>query len=108
MVKETLSQLKKYDVSQKVIGALADAESRAILFSIIEQPKSVQELIDELHIPTSSVYKKISDLQSLALVKVEKTVFAPRGKRLKLYRSRIKAADISIREPEPILNLAPN
>ena len=31
----TLPQLKKYDVTQKVIEMLADAESRAIIFSII-------------------------------------------------------------------------
>ena len=33
--KLTLPQLKKYDISQKVIEALADSESRAILFSIV-------------------------------------------------------------------------
>ena len=33
--KLTLPQLKKYDVTQKVIEMLADAASRAILFSII-------------------------------------------------------------------------
>ncbi len=31
----TLPQLKKYDVTQKVIETLADSESRAILFSMI-------------------------------------------------------------------------
>ena len=33
--KITLPQLKKYDVTQKVIESLADAESRAIVFSIV-------------------------------------------------------------------------
>ena len=32
----TLPQLKKYDITQKVIEALADSESRAILFSVID------------------------------------------------------------------------
>ena len=31
----TLPQLKKYDITQKIIESLADAESRAIIFSII-------------------------------------------------------------------------
>jgi len=35
--KLTLPQLKKYDITQKVIEALADAESRTILFSIIKK-----------------------------------------------------------------------
>ena len=32
--KITLPQLKKYDITQKVIESLADAESRAIIFSL--------------------------------------------------------------------------
>jgi hypothetical protein len=34
--KLTLPQLKKYDITQKVIEALADAESRAIIFTTIK------------------------------------------------------------------------
>ena len=39
----TLPQLKKYDITQKVIEALADAESRAILFSIIKTGKTATQ-----------------------------------------------------------------
>jgi len=106
--KFTLPQLKKYDVNQKVILALADAESRAILFSIIKKSKSAPELADRLRIPLSSVYKKLSELQALTLIEVERTVLSDRGRRLKMYRSRIKRADISIGKPEPVLTLVPN
>ena len=58
----TLPQLKKYDVTQKVIEMLADAESRAIIFSIIRRGKTAAELSEKHKIPLSSVYKKISDL----------------------------------------------
>lgn len=103
-----LPQLKKYDVNQKVIVALADAESRAILFSIIRKSKSAPELASALRIPLSSVYKKISELQTLTLVEVEKTVRSDRGRRLKMYKSRIKKAGIVIQKPEPVLTLVPN
>ena len=53
----TLPQLKKYDVTQKVIEMLADAESRAILFSMIRKGKTASELSDKHKIPLSSVYK---------------------------------------------------
>lgn len=108
MAKITLPQLKKYDVNQKVITALADAESRAILFSITKRSKSAPDLAEKLKIPISSVYKKLSELQSLTLIEVEKTVLSHSGRRLKMYRSRIKKADISIRKPEPTLTLVPN
>ena len=48
--KLTLPQLKKYDITQKVIEALADAESRAIIFSIIRKGKTANELSAALKI----------------------------------------------------------
>ena len=48
--KITLPQLKKYDITQKVIMALADAESRVILFSIIRKGKTASDLSASLKI----------------------------------------------------------
>ena len=106
--KITLPQLKKYDITQKVIEALADAESRTILFSIIHRGKTASSLSESLKIPLSSVYKKISDLEDLTLIKVEKTILSEKGRRFKVYRSRINKAEISIKKPEPILSLTAN
>ena len=104
----TLPQLKKYDITQKVIEALADAESRTILFSLIHRGKTVSSLSESLKIPLSSVYKKISDLENLTLIKVEKTILSEKGRRFKVYRSRINKAEISIKKPEPTLSLTAN
>jgi len=104
----TLPQLKKYDITQKVIEALADAESRSILFSIIRKGKTATDLSYELRIPLSSVYKKLSDLEELTLVKIDKWMISDKGRRFKVYKSRISKADISIRKPEPTLTLSPN
>src|SRR5215831_3875418 len=103
-----LSQLKKYDVNQKVIEALADAQSRSILFSIIKEGKTAMELSEEHRIPLSSVYKKISDLEEIALVKIDKWLLSDNGKKFKIYKSRISKADISIKKPEPVIVLTPN
>ena len=104
----TFNQLKKYDVNQKVLEALADAQSRAILFSVIKEGKTAAELAEEHRIPLSSVYKKISDLEDLSLIKVEKLILADNGKKFKLYKSRISRADVIIRKPEPVISLSPN
>ena len=106
--KITLPQLKKYDITQKVIEELADAESRSILFSIVRRGKTASDLSTSLKIPLSSVYKKLSDLENLTLVKVEKTVLSEKGRRFKVYRSRIDKAEISIKKPEPTLSLSAN
>ncbi len=103
-----MPQFKKYDITQKVIEALADAESRSILFSIIKKGKTATDLSYELKIPLSSVYKKLSDLEELTLIKIDKWLISDKGRRFKVYKSRISKADISIRKPEPTLTLSPN
>ena len=79
----TLPQLKKYDVTQKVIEALADSESRAILFSIIKKGLTASELSEKLKIPLSSVYKKLGDLEEITLIEVEKWMIQIKGENLK-------------------------
>ena len=106
--KITLPQLKKYDITQKVIEALADAESRSIIFSITKKGKTALNLSESLKIPLSSVYKKLSDLENLTLIEVEKTILSEKGRRFKIYRSRINKAEISIKKPEPVLSLTAN
>ncbi len=104
----TLPQFKKYDVTQKVIETLADSESRSILFSTIKKGHTAAELSYKLKIPLSSVYKKLTGLEELTLIKVEKWMISDKGRRYKIYRSRISKADISIKKPEPTLVLIPN
>ena len=104
----TLPLLKKYDVTQKVIEMLADAESRAILFSIIKKGKTATELSEKHKIPLSSVYKKISDLEELTLIKVYSWRISDQGRKFKIYKSRISNAEISIKKPEATLVLTPN
>ena len=106
--KITLPQLKKYYITQKVIEALADAESRSIIFSITRKGKTATELSSTLKIPLSSVYKKLTDLENLTLIEIEKTVLSDKGKRFKIYKSRINRAEISIKKPEPTLSLTAN
>jgi len=103
-----LPQLKKYDVTQKVIEALADSESRAILFSVIKKGMTAADLSDKLKIPLSSVYKKLGDLEELTLIEVERWMISDKGRKFKIYKSRISKADISIKKPDPVLNLVPN
>ena len=104
----TLPQLKKYDVTQKVVSMLADAESRTILFSIVKKGKTASELSQKYKIPLSSVYKKISDLEELTLIKVDSWRISDSGRKFKIYKSRIKNAEISIKKPEATLILTPN
>ncbi len=106
--KITLPELKKYDITQKVIEALSETESRTILFSIIRKGKTANDLSTSLHIPLSSVYKKLADLEYLTLIEVEKYLISDKGRRFKIYRSRINKAEIVIKKPEPVVLLSAN
>ncbi len=106
--KVTLPQLKRYDIAQKIINALADNEARSILFSIVRKGKTASELSNSLKIPLSSVYKKLSDLEYLTLIEIEKYIITDKGRRFKVYRSRINKAEIVIKKPEPIISLSAN
>ena len=106
--KITLPELKKYDITQKVIEALSETESRTILFSIIRKGKTANDLSTSLHIPLSSVYKKLADLEYLTLIEVEKYLISDKGRRFKIYRSRINKAEIIIKKPEPVDLLSAN
>ena len=106
--KITQHYLKKYDINQKVINALADAESRSIIFSIVKKGKTANVLSASLKIPLSSVYKKLSELENLTLIEIEKYSVSDKGRRFKVYRSRINKAEIMIKKPEPTLWLSAN
>lgn len=104
----TLPQLKKYDINQKVIEALADAESRTIMFSIIKKSNTAAGLSQRLGIPLSTVYKKLSELEVLTLIGADTKHVSGKGRRYRTYQSRIKGAEILIKKPDPVLRLDPN
>ena len=100
--------LKKYDINQKVITSLADTESRSIIFSIVKKGKTASAISTSLKIPLSSVYKKLSELENLTLIEVEKYHISDKGRRFKIYRSRINKAEILIKKASPTLWLSAN
>ena len=98
----------RYNVTQKILEELSDAEARAILFSSIKEERSAAELSELLHIPLSSVYKKLARLEWLTLITVTRTTMDFNKKRAKVYKSRISKANITIASPEPNTTLIPN
>ena len=78
------------------------------MFSAIKKGRTAADLARILRIPISSVYKKLSDLEDLALVRVERIVLTDSGRRMRVYRSRVSEATITIKKPEPMLTLLPN
>ena len=101
--KPTLLELNEYDINQRLIVALTSTCSHAILFSIIDTEKDVVEISDELHLSLSTVYKTLVNLEKLSLVEIQRFKITNDGKKIKMYRSRIKKASISINEKNNVL-----
>ena len=108
MNKPKIIQLSEYNITQKIIEALTNVCSRAVLFSIVNQPKDATQIADELKLSISTVYKTLSNLEELALIYVNNYKISDEGKKIKLYKSKIGQVVITIKDNEPILSLYAN
>ena len=78
------------------------------MFSIINVEKDAVKIANELQISLSAVYKTLSNLEKLSLVEIQRFKITNEGKKIKLYRSRIKKANISVNENDSQVLLYPN
>ncbi|MDX1373781.1 MAG: ArsR family transcriptional regulator [Nitrososphaeraceae archaeon] len=108
MDKPKIIQLNEYNITQKIIEALTNVCSRAVLFSIVNQPKDATQIAHELKLSVSTVYKTLSNLEELALIYVNNYKISDEGKKIKLYKSKIGQVVITIKDNEPILSLYAN
>ena len=106
--KPTLLELDEYDINQRVIEALTTTCSHAILFSIVNVEKDAIKIATELQISLSAVYKTLSNLEKLSLAEIQRFRITNDGKKIKMYRSRIKKANISINGNSSEVLLYPN
>ena len=106
--KPTLLELDEYDINQRIIEILTTTCSHAVLFSIVNAAKDAVEISNELQISLSSTYKALTNLEKLSLVEIQRFEMTDAGKKIKMYHSRIKKADISISENESEVILYPN
>ena len=94
--KPTLLELDEYDIKQRIIEALTTTCSHAVLFSIVNVEEDAVKIASELQISLSAVYKTLSNLEKLSLIEIQRFKITNEGKKIKMYRSRIKKANISI------------
>ena len=106
--KPTLLELDEYDINQRIIEALTTTCSHAVLFSIVNAAKDAVEIADKLQISLSTAYKTLTNLEKLSLVEIQRFKISEDGKKIKMYHSRIKKADISINENNSKVLLYPN
>ena len=94
--KPTILELDEYDINQRIIEALTNTCSHAVLFSIVDEEKDAIQIAGQLRISLSSVYKTLVSLEKLSLIEIQRFHINSDNKKVKMYRSKIKAAEITI------------
>jgi DNA-binding transcriptional ArsR family regulator len=92
----------------KVMKALADEYSRAILVSTMQTPKSAIEVSADRNIPISTAYRRLHELEEAGLVVVERSKVTEDGKRFELYRSTVRSVAVSFNLGSIDVELLPN
>ncbi|HZY92068.1 MAG TPA: helix-turn-helix domain-containing protein [Thermoplasmata archaeon] len=81
---------------ERILDALGDPAARGILLMLNESAHSAQELLQSNHIPQSTLYRKLHDLQQLGLVGIQRTAITAEGKRVDLYRSLLEELKVDL------------
>ncbi len=90
---------KKEDIEEK-LEILADSYAKRILVGCYRKPKPVQELSWKYDIPIAAAYRKVHELEEAGFLEVSKKERSRRGKKVKLYGTTLKRAEIRFENGE--------
>ena len=100
-IMQTLTQLKieEAEIKESILEILSDKYCRSILEAIMDTPKSAIEVSREKVIPLSTVYRRIQQLHDSKMIRTS-GVITEEGKRLFLYKSKIKEVNTNFSNGE--------
>lgn len=84
----------------EVVKSLSDEYSRKIVLSIISESLPIEEISKQQHIPISTCYRRVHELQSYGLVRVDRTIIQEDGKKFVCYRAAFRNAKINLESGE--------
>lgn len=91
-----------------VLRALLDDQSRLIIASTMQTPKSVIQITREQAIPVTSAYRKVKELKRSGLLTVERIVVTNDGKKYEVLRSSILGVSIRFDKGQLDVDVTPN
>jgi predicted ArsR family transcriptional regulator len=83
--------------SDEIIEVLGNKYNPEILDAASE-PKSAQELSDQLGVPIATCYRRINELTDADLLELHDQPLSEEHRRIKVYRRRVDAVNIDFRE----------
>lgn len=88
--------------SSEVLSVLGNKYNPEIL-DASQEPKSAQQLSDELDIPIATCYRRVEELVEMDLLEVSDKTLSDQGRTMKLYESSVSGIEIDFTgdgEPE--------
>lgn len=92
---------------ENLLSIVSDKYCRTILKAILDMPKSAIEIASETKTPISTVYRRIQTLHDNKLVQASGMI-TDDGKKLFLYKSKIKGVSSIYNEGQVEVELIPN
>jgi DNA-binding transcriptional ArsR family regulator len=94
-------------VVDRILKAIADPESTAIMLIIRKESKSAQALSQETGIPQSTVYRKLEELKSAGLV-MTRSYSVSSGKKVDLVTATFSEVKMSMEEGKRSIEIVPS
>lgn len=82
------------DRDRRILDALGDPVAVSILSALSKGERDGHALVVDTHLPQSSIYRKLHDLQDGGLVYVRRLAFTREGRKVELYSSRIRQISV--------------
>jgi predicted ArsR family transcriptional regulator len=86
-------------VSAELLQTLGNKYSAEIL-GATEEPRSAQELSDELEIPIATCYRRIDELTEHGLLELHDDILSDDRRRIKVYRRNVDAIRVEFGEEQ--------
>ena len=91
-----------------ILAALADEEMTKILDSVMDHSKSIANITRENNIAHTTCYRKTKWLINEGLIRVDKIVITPEGKKFSLYYSVFKSINVKYESNNVIVEAEQN
>lgn len=108
MLRNDFIRLSDSRIAIPLLQNIIDEIALKIISSTIDAAKNVFQICYDNKIPPSSTYKRIRKLHQEGLVFIEKIETDGKGRRVALYRSKIKSLDFNLKKESVLLQFEKN
>ena len=106
-VLQSVYKINEEQSKDNLLSIVSDKYCRTILKAILDKPKSAMEIASETKTPISTVYRRIQTLHDNKLIQASGLI-SDDGKKLFLYKSKIKGINSRYNNGQIEVELIPN